>query len=302
MIANKQTVSNLIGLSALIMWSSLAVLSVMVRDIPPFQLLSIGMFLGGLSGALTWPFRKGAWRRALLLPAHFWAIGIYGLFFYHLCFFLAMRWAPPLQANVINYLWPLFMIVMAALFLPNGKLRGYHIVGTLIGLAGVGVTLAAEPHAPGTNYFIGYLCAAGAALGWSSYTVLCRSFKGISTDAVTGFCFATALLALLVHLSFEQTVWPASTESWIAMFMLGLFPTGIAFYAWDVGIKHGNLILLGLVSYATRIASSIFLWAFGYAEFTTGAVVGIALVTIGAAIASRELFIRKKKSELPAEP
>lgn len=294
--------ASLIGLSALVMWSSLATLSVMVRDVPPFQLLAIGMFLGGLSGALTWPFRPGAWKEALLLPPHIWGIGLYGLFFYHLCFFLAMRWAPPLQANIINYLWPLFMIVLAAIFLPGGKLQRYHVIGLGIGILGVAAALIAEPHALNRSYVLGYLCAAGCALSWSSYTVLCRYFKRISTDTVTGFCFATGLLALVVHLLFEATVWPTSNEAWAALFLIGLFPTGIAFYAWDIGIKQGNLILLGLVSYVTRIVSSVFLWLFGYAEFTAGAVIGIVLVTIGAVIASRELFERKKKGMLPAEP
>lgn len=281
--------ANLIGFSALVMWSTLATLAVRVRDIPPFQLLCVGMLLGGLAGAATWPFRRGAWRRALLLPPHIWAVGIYGIFFYHLCFFLAFRWAPPLQANIINYLWPLFTIVFAA-FLPGHKLHSHHISGLLIGLLGVVVALIATPHGISDDYIYGYLCAAVCALTWSSYTVLSRYYKEISTDAVSGFCFATSALAGAAHLLFETTVWPTTMLAWSAMILIGLFPTGIAFYAWDYSVKRGNLLLLGLVSYVTRIASSVFLAIFGYTHFTWEAVVGIALVTIGAVIASRELF------------
>lgn len=292
---------NLIGFSALIMWSSLASLAVAVKAIPPFQLLAIGMFLGGLAGALTWPFRPGAWKRALLLPPHIWAVGIYGLFFYHLCFFLAFRLAPPIEANVINYLWPLFTIVFAA-FLPGHKLQSHHVAGLVIGLLGVVAALLAAPHAVNDQIFYGYACAAICALTWSSYTVLCRYYKQISTDAVCGFCFATAFLAEVVHLIFETTQWPINAGGWTALLVIGLFPTGISFYAWDVGVKKGNLVLLGLVSYVTRIASSVFLWLFGYAQFTSGSLMGIGLVTIGAIIASRELFEKKKKIVLAPEP
>lgn len=293
--------ATLAGLSALFMWSLLAALVATLNDIPPFQLLAVGMFLGGLAGAMTWPFRPGAWKRALLLPPHIWAVGIYGIFFYHLCFFLAFRWAPPLQANIINYLWPLFTIVFCA-FLPGARLRAYHLIGLLIGIFGVFVALFAASQGLSADYALGYLCALGCALSWSSYTTLSRYFKEISTDSVCGFCFAVAALALLCHLAFEETVWPHTPNVWAALFLIGLLPTGIAFYAWDVGVKKGNLLFLSLFSYVTRIASSVYLWLLGFSEFTTGDVIGIALVTVGAAIASRELFERKKKTALVAEP
>ncbi len=296
-----QVSTNLIGISALVMWSSLAVMVTAVRDIPAFQLLSIGMFLGGLAGAVSWPFRRGAWKKAFFLPWPVWLTGIYGIFGYHLCFFLAFRWAPPLQANIVNYLWPLFTIVFCS-FLPGGKLRSYHISGLLIGIMGVFVALLAAPNGLSLDYLPGYLCAAGCALIWSSYTTLSRYYKEISTDAVCGFCFATSLLAALFHFAFETTQWPVSASGWWSLFLIGLLPTGLAFYAWDIGVKKGNLLFLSLVSYVTRIASSIYLWVLGFSQMTQGAALGIALVTIGAALASRELFEKKKKIALPSEP
>ncbi len=282
-----------VGFAALVMWSSLAALSVAVKDIPPFQLLSIGMFLGGLSGAATWPFRPGAWRRALVLPPKIWAVGIYGLFFYHLCFFLAFRWAPPLQANIINYLWPLFTIIFSV-FLPGHVFKSHHLTGLIVGVLGVVTALLTAPTSIDGTFIYGYLCAGVCALTWSSYTVMSRYYKQISTDAVTGFCFAVAFLSFVAHLCLEQTLWPTTPASWLSLLLIGLFPTGIAFYAWDYGVKKGNLLLLGFVSYATRIASSVFLWIFGFAEFNSGAWTGIALITAGAAIASRELFVRRR--------
>ena len=301
MIKDNSLHATLIGVSALVMWSSLAVLVANVNDIPPFQILAIGMFLGGLAGAATWPFRPGAWRKALLLPPHIWAIGIYGIFVYHMCFFLAFRWAPPLQANIINYLWPLFTIVFCS-YLPGGKLHSYHVIGLAIGIAGVFVALLAAPNGLSPEYFLGYLCALGCALTWSSYTTLCRYFKEISTDSVSGFCFATAALAFICHLAFEQTIWPQTHMGFAALFLIGLLPTGIAFYAWDIGVKKGNLLFLSLFSYVTRIASSIYLWFFGVSQITMGAALGIALVTAGAALASKELFVRQKKVALVPEP
>jgi drug/metabolite transporter (DMT)-like permease len=297
MIKYNSTKATLIGVSALVMWSSIATLSVIVKNIPPFQLLAIGMFLGGLAGALTWPFRKGAWKKALLLRWPIWLTGIYGIFIYHFCFFMAFRLAPPLQVNIINYLWPLFTIVFCA-FLPGGKLRSYHISGLLIGMLGVFAALLAAPKGLSPDYLPGYLFASACALIWSSYTTLSRYFKEISTDSVSGFCFATSFLALLCHFAFEPTIWPTAKVEWIAMFTIGLLPTGIAFYAWDIGVKKGNLLFLSLVSYATRIASSLYLWLLGFTVMSWGATAGIVLVTIGAAVASKELFERKPRAAI----
>ena len=136
------------------------------------------------------------------------------------------------------------------------------------------------------------LLALGCALTWSLYSVLSRRFGETPTDAIAAFCTASAMLSLLCHLAFERTVWPASTASWLAVLALGIGPAGAAFYLWDHAVKRGDIRALGALSYATPILSTGLLIVCGLAEPTSMLLLAAALVTIGAALASRELWRR----------
>jgi drug/metabolite transporter (DMT)-like permease len=74
--------------------------------------------------------------------------------------------------------------------------------------------------------------------------VLSRRLAAVPTDAVTGFCAATALLAGLCHLLLEKTIWPQTLSQWLALVALGIGPVGAAFYTWDIGMKRGDIRVL----------------------------------------------------------
>ncbi|MDA4634322.1 EamA family transporter, partial [Escherichia coli] len=113
-------------------------------------------------------------------------------------------------------------------------------------------------------------------------------------DAVTGFCVATSVLSLISHLALEQTVWPESLTQWLAVLGLGLFPVGAAFYAWDFGVKRGNIQVLGASSYAAPLLSTLVLIAAGAAEPTVRVLLACLLITLGAVLAAKEMIFRKR--------
>ena len=112
-------------------------------------------------------------------------------------------------------------------------------------------------------YLLGYLCALGGAVTWATYSVLSRRLASVPSDAITGFCLVTAVLAAICHFAFEQTVWPDSAWQWAAIVALGLGPVGLAFYVWDIGVKHGDIQVLGAASYAAPLLSTSILIATG---------------------------------------
>ena len=126
--------ATLIGLTAIVMWSLLAVLTVATGRIPAFQLAAMTFAIGGLVGSAAVLLRGGA-ARALRLPGIAWVVGIGGLFGYHALYFLSLRLAPPAEAGLLNYLWPLLIVLFSSL-LPGERLARHHIVGALLGLAG----------------------------------------------------------------------------------------------------------------------------------------------------------------------
>ncbi|MCO5131688.1 MAG: EamA family transporter [Xanthobacteraceae bacterium] len=284
--------ATLIGLTAIVMWSLLAVLTVATGRIPAFQLAAMTFAVGGLVGSATVLLRGGA-ARASRLPAIAWAVGIGGLFGYHALYFLSLRLAPPAEAGLLNYLWPLLIVLFSAL-LPGERLARHHVVGALLGLAGTVLLFAGNTGVQYTPAQIpGFVAAFVAAFVWAAYSVLSRKLKAVPTDAVAGFCLATALLAAIVHLGAETTVWPESALQWLAILLLGLGPVGAAFFAWDVGMKHGEIRVIGAASYATPLLSTGFLIVAGYAQATMAIALAALLIAGGGLIAAKDLFRRR---------
>src|ERR1700748_1239762 len=208
--------ATLIGLTAILMWSLLAVLTVATGRIPAFQLAAMTFAIGALVGALTWIGRRDA-VRALWQPPKVWLVGVGGLFGYHALYFLALRFAPPAEAGLLNYLWPLLIVLFSSL-LPSERLGPHHIIGALLGLAGTVLLFAANRgsgFAPGQ--LPGLIAAFVAAFVWATYSVMSRRLKSVPTDAVAGFCLMTALLAAAVHVLVEVTVWPDTAGQWLAI-------------------------------------------------------------------------------------
>ena len=284
--------ATLIGLTAILMWSLLAVLTVATGKIPAFQLAAMTFAIGGLVGFLTL-IGRGRVIGALRQPLLAWIVGVGGLFGYHALYFLALRFAPPAEAGLLNYLWPL-LIVLFSSFLPGERLAAHHVIGALLGLAGTVLLFAGSGlsgFAPGQ--LPGLLAAFVAAFVWAIYSVMSRRFKSVPTDAVAGFCLATALLAALVHALVEDTLWPETTMQWFAIAALGVGPVGAAFYTWDVGMKRGDIRVLGAASYATPLLSTSFLILAGFAKASANIAIAAVLIAGGGLIAARDMFRKR---------
>ena len=281
--------ATLIGLTAILMWSLLAVLTVATGRIPAFQLAAMTFAIGALVGSLTWIGRKGAIGALRQAPLT-WIVGVGGLFGYHALYFLALRLAPPAEAGLLNYLWPLLIVLFSSL-LPGERLAPHHVIGAMLGLAGT-VLLFAGNRGEGfmPTQVPGLIAAFVAAFIWATYSVLSRRLKSVPTDAVAGFCAATALLAALVHALAETTVWPDTALQWLAIVGLGVGPVGAAFYTWDIGMKHGDIRVLGAASYATPLLSTAFLILAGFAKASANIVIAAILIAGGGLIAARDML------------
>src|SRR5205823_360542 len=159
--------ATLVGFAAILMWSLLSLLTVASGTVPPFQLAAMTFAISGAMGAATWLFRPGA-AKALRQPSRVWALGVGGLFGYHALFFLALRLAPPAEAQLVNYLWPVLIVLLSAL-LPGEHLRLHHFAGALIALAGTVLLFAARGITFAQDYLPGFAAAFVAAFTWAIY-------------------------------------------------------------------------------------------------------------------------------------
>lgn len=273
--------ATLAGFAAVLLWSSLAVLTTATGSIPPFQLLAMGFGTAGVAGVALLLRPGGPGLAALKQP---WAAGLLcigALFGYHALYFLAVKRAPAVEANLLNYLWPLLIVVFAALS-GGTQVRVRQWLGTALGLAAAvllvtrGRSLHVDPaHVPG------YAAALGAAVIWALYSVLNRRFAAVPSTAMAGACLAVGLLGGAAHLAFETTVAP-TPQQWLVIALLGLGPTGIAFWLWDIGTKRGDIAVLGTLSYAAPLLSTGLLLAFGRATPHWTQAAAVALLLTGA--------------------
>ena len=248
--------AHLYALGAIALWATLASLGVSLRHIPPFLLTGIGLLIGSLL-ALPFVLRdQRAWR----IPATTLALGVYGLFGFHLLLFIALRHAPPVEANLVNYLWPLFMVVLAPLLLVGVRLRGVHVVAALLGFAGAAIAiLGAGQNAAGQGgWSWGYLPALGSALIWASYSLLSQRVAAFPTAAIGLFSLVSGLLSLLCHAMLEPSVL-LSGHDWLLLALMGLGPLGAAFFLWDKALKGGDARQIGILSYLTPLGSTALL-------------------------------------------
>jgi drug/metabolite transporter (DMT)-like permease len=280
-----RTRATLIGFTAVLQWALLALFTIGSAPVPPLMLNALCFAIGGAIGVI-WTLANG---RAHVLRGVSWkvyAFGTIGLFGAHFLYFTAFRMAPLAETGLIAYLWPLLIVLMSG-FLPGERLGPLHIIGAICAFAGAALIVLRGGTALDAAALPGFGVAFIFALTWASYSVLSRRLGTVPTEAVTVFCLAAAVLSGLAHLALETTVWPESARGCASIAALGIGPVGLAFYVWDVGMKRGDIQLLGVLSYAAPLLSTLALVAAGKAQPTALLALAAILITFGAALAAR---------------
>lgn len=241
--------ANLYALGAIALWATLASLGVSLQHVPPFLLTGLALVIGSVP---AWPLAR-QWK----VPPATLALGVYGLFGFHFLLFIALRHAPPVEANLVNYLWPLLIVILAPLLLAQTRLRPAHVIAAVAGFTGAAVAILGRGSAGG-GWSWGYLPALGSAFVWASYSLLTRRVRPFPTAAVGLFGLASGVLSLLCHWALEA---PATLRGgdWVLIAAMGLGPLGAAFFLWDKALKLGDARHIGILSYLTPLASTLLL-------------------------------------------
>lgn len=273
--------ANLYALGAIALWASLASLGVSLTHIPPFLLTGVALIIGSVP---AWPFvlrDPSQWR----IPLRTLALGVYGLFAYHFLLFIALRHAPPVEANLVNYLWPLFIVVLAPVVLPGVSLRLPHVLAALLGFAGAAIAIVGGRALSGTLAW-GYLPALAAAFIWATYSLLTKRVAAFPTTAIGLFGLVSGVLSLLCHVALEPAV-ALQPRDWALLAVLGLGPLGASFFMWDKALKLGDARHIGILSYITPLASTAFLILVSGRAFTWSIALATAMIISAAVMGMR---------------
>jgi drug/metabolite transporter (DMT)-like permease len=275
-----------IGLVAIGLWSALALSTVAAAGIPPFELLALCFGVAFASGMLVLAMQGRRAVARLRQPPGAWLLAFVSIFFYHALYFFALAAVPPAHASLIAYLWPLLIVLLSALVPGSDRLQPRHLAGAALGFAGAALIFMTRQGGPAQPVLMaGYLAALGCAAIWSGYSVANRRYAQVPSEMLIGVCGAVALAGGAAHLLFERSVAP-DPKQWLAILFLGIGPTGLAFLAWDHATKHGNVPLLGALSYFAPLISILLLVLAGQARASVFLGVSVVLIVAGAMLAS----------------
>lgn len=230
------------------LWALFATLVRQAGDAPPLLLTGIALCCGSLASVHKWR----EWRVA----APVFGFGAASLFLYHACLVAAFRLAPIAEANLLNYLWPLLIVVLAAYGPAGSGLLPRQLAGCAIGFAGCAVAIAPAPSGLSGAHLAGYALALLAALCWAVYSVAPARMASYSSWATGGFCLGAGLLALGAHLLFEAPYRPSALEL-TGMAAIGIGPLGLSFVLWDRAMRVGRASTIGSLSYLTPVLSTL---------------------------------------------
>lgn len=272
------------ALIAILLWSFLAYFGSTMSRLPPLLVVGAALIVGGMIGI---PNRR-AWR----IPLRTMLVGVGGIFGYHFLYFAAFRLAPAIETNLINYLWPLLIVLLAPVFIPGKHLSFHHIAGAGLGLCGAMLILGGGRLQLDLDNLPGYLLAAGAAATWACYSLLTHRLPPFPTRSVSAFCLVSGILSLSLHAlsrpSFRlETLLPGD---WLALFIAGAGPMGAAFYAWDAAMKRGDPRIIGSLSYLTPLFSTINLVILGGRTLTWVSGLAMLLIIGGALVGSLDIW------------
>lgn len=271
-----------IGFLAIVLWGTLALLGHYTKTVPPFQLLFM-CFL--ISASLLFVKRLVLNTPIFAKPKlnkQEWLVGVTGLFGFHFCYFMALKYASAINVSLIAYLWPMLL----ALMLATKAQRLRAVIGSAIGFVGVGCLLSQEQSIViKSSEFIGYGFAFACALIWSTYSYLISKTSS-QADDIGWLSLVVAAFSLIAHVLFESSVWQFETVTLTAILLLGLGPVGGAFYLWELGMKQGNKKMLASLSYSSPLLSSVLLALLGLTPWSSSIIIALFLILTGGLIAS----------------
>jgi drug/metabolite transporter (DMT)-like permease len=280
--------ANLYALGAIALWATLATLGVSLSHVPPFLLTGLALLTGSALAVPLSGFNLRQWR----IPTSTLVLGVYGLFGFHFLLFMALRHAPAVEANLVNYLWPLLMVVLAPVFLADMRLRGTHVAAAVLGFTGAAVAILGSQGEASVSAGVfsgwswGYLPALASAFIWASYSLLCQRVSPFPTAAIGLFGLVSGLLSLLCHWALEASVALTGHDA-VLICTMGLGPLGAAFFLWDKALKLGDARRIGILSYLTPLASTTLLMLFSGRPFHWNIALAALMIMGAAALGAR---------------
>lgn len=272
------------GITAVFIWSLTAPIVASAVGVDPFLYVGLGDGVGALVFIAMWIARRhNPLPELKTVPVWLYLLGILGIGGHNLTWVAALQQAPPLEATLIIYTWPLLVVILTTISLGQ-RFRWFHAVAGVLGLAGIVALLLGKGLAVGTFHLMpGHLWAMISAVSWAVFSAMAARYPATSSNFLGVIFFASAVINGSIWLFFLGAP-PAPVSSLLLVGTASIF-FSLAYAMWDFGMKQGNAQLIGVISFLTPVLTAVYLVLLGKAELTTYLFASLLLVVSGIGVA-----------------
>ncbi len=275
---------------AVVLWGALPLIRELGSAVPPLQTTAIALICASVVETLRVAMLKpgaGHGVRGAPLGLRHGAVLSFSLVGAIAFYFLGLGQAPATQVTLITYIWPL-IFVAAMEIQAEGRLRPMVIGGALIAFAGAGILIGRDlTTGLSLTHALGYAAGIASGCSWVIYSMALRRRENIGQEAFPKLFAAGAVIAAVLHLGTEATVWPLGLKALAVCALIGVGPYGLAFIAWADGVRNGPPRLVGNLAYGVPVITALLLIAVGMTEPTWHVLVGGAAVVAGVAFGNQ---------------
>ena len=279
------------GIVSLLIFSIGTVLIALSGDVPGYQLSAITLCIGAITLFLFLYARNREVIRALKAPVSTYFLVTMGVGLYVALLNLAFKSGPAFEINILNYLWPVFLVVFSNI-LHKRKFLMSELAGMFLGFLGISLVFLSDQTGVFYTVYVGHYYAVGAAIVWALYSSLIHE-REYSVVLLVPAMFVSGIICAILHLLFEETVWTQPFSVWA--FILLLSVSRFAYAMWDYGVRHGDKILLSSLSYFVPVLSVIYFSVLGFQPISSGTALGGILIIISSLIVNSHRIMRFHK-------
>lgn len=266
---------------AVVLWASWPALAIVAHPAPPFLVLGLAALVGFAFSYSAAARKKqtNTFFSVRLGTMIFVAIGLMGN---NALYLAAISRIGPAEANIVHYLWPVFLVVLTSAIHRHAPSL-FQIIGIALGFCGVAIALS--PQMGNGLDLVGLLLGVSGALTFAIYSVG-RSFARVETNVVGPSLALAGVGALIAHFTFEPLYWPTFSQ-WAAIILMGIGPFTLANILWDKATREGPAATISSLAFLTPLVAITLLAIFGLGVITVATAVGAIFAISGAVLSSR---------------
>ena len=287
-----KNLATLIGLSAILQWSSIVGLLKKISFSLGAELAVLLMYT--LSTCILLIFFKIP--NLKLISKKYLIFSTLLFVIYELCFSYAIALAQTAQqaieVSLVNYLWPGLTVAMLILF-KEIKFNVFVIVGLAISLSGIILIQTGQGALTWSNILsnilenpISYILAFVGATLWSLYCVITKKYSD-GHNPISFFFVAISIVLWTKYLwshGLSLNAIPEVELTTIGLLGIVSVVMALGYAAWNIGIIKGNITILVTLSYFSPVISTLISMFILQTNLPTEFWYGVILVTSGSLV------------------